>query len=162
MSNVKIKLAENGAAVRVYTSNPEFGYMVLESSEIVANGEWIRETKRTHIMKGSTDLLQKYAAATKGNLPGKITVFECVESQIPENYAKRLRSDIAYEEAVDQFIKSNGEGGILMCGEERILRFTNYDASGKQEDILVAHTHITANNAVANSSDADDAAFPAE
>lgn len=143
MAHVTVKTTEEGVMVRPYTSNPQFGYLVLESNEVVMEGEWAREKIRTHIMKGETRILEAIVQKTKGVMPGRIAVREFRETEVPAELQSRINSKLPYEEAIEGLLKRAGkEGPVLMSDGQRILRFTDYDASETITDIRVAHDNV--------------------
>lgn len=143
MNQVKIvPSAQSGEIATPYASNPEFGYVQLEQSAISTDGGWIRETKRSTLLRASMDILGKFIAAHKTLvLPGKLVVSEFTEDSVPQAVAdKNFRKDVPYEEAIAQYIKRAGNQGVeLTSNGQRILRFTEYDPSDSKQDILVAH-----------------------
>jgi len=142
---VNIILTSENNPVHAYKDKKDFGYIQLQSVEMVINGNWIGEKKRTTLMRGSVELLQKYVATLAKNnmLAGKISVSEFLEDNCPENYLSRLNDKIPYEESILQFLKSVDKDGPLMTsGGKRILRFTDYDPSGTAVDILVQHDNV--------------------
>lgn len=141
-TKVNIIANEKGALVTPYQSDATYGYVHLETTATSINGGWLRESKRTHLLKGTTELLEKYVSTmgSNGTLPGCIAIVECVESNIPAEFAKQLNKDLTHEEAIKNFLKRAGkDGDVLTAGGERILRFTVYDPSGTRQDVLVAH-----------------------
>jgi hypothetical protein len=142
MAHVTVKPNETGAMVRPYASNAAFAYLLLESSEIVMDGEWAREKTRTHIMKGETKILEAIIQKSKGVLPGRIAVREFKEGEVPAELQSRINSKIPYEEAIEGLLKRAGKDGpVLVADGQRILRFTDYDANESIMDIRVAHTN---------------------
>ncbi len=142
MSNVRIVPGKTGNVVTPYKNNADFAYVQLEQSAIVQAGGWIREVKRTTLLRGKTETLTAFVASAKSlNLPGKLVAMEYLESQVPEAVAKEhLRNDVSYEEAIESYVKTAGADGIpLTAGGERILRFTKWDPSGEMTDISVGH-----------------------
>jgi hypothetical protein len=92
-------------------------------------------------------LLEKFVQVygKSGAIPGRIVVKEFVESEVPENFASRFNKNLAYEDAIAPYVKRAGKDGIeLTLGGERILRFTDYDGSGNDQDIRVAHDNVGA------------------
>ena len=148
MNKVQIKPTETGALISTYKNNPAYGYVTLQSEEMTTdtNG-WIRNSVRTALLRAETALLEKYVAkfAKGGMLDGRIVVKEYVESELPENYSARLNKNVSYEDAIAPYIKRAGKDGVeLTLGGERILRFTDFDASATQTDVRVAHDNVTA------------------
>lgn len=140
---VNIKTNAKGAFVNVYSSNNEFGYIVLETVATVFEGGWIRDSKRTCIMRGTVERLEKLVAATK-SLPGRIAVREYLEDEIPADVAKaNLRDDISFEEAIAPYLKRAGQDGVhLTKGGKRIVRFTEYDGACIVQDIIISHDNV--------------------
>lgn len=146
-NSVSIKPSETGSLINVYQSNPSFGYITLQSSEVTTENGWIREKTRTALLRAEVPMLEKFLAVygKSGNIPGRIVVREFVESALPENFKARLNKNLDYETAIEPFIKRAGKDGPpLTCMGERILRFTDYEASSKAEDIRVQHDNMDA------------------
>ena len=142
MSNVRIVPGKKGTVVTAYESNADFGYVQLEQSAIVQTGGWVREVKRTCLLRGKTATLEAFVGASKGlQLPGKLVALEYLESQVPADIAKEyLRDDVSYEEAIDPYVKRAGADGVaLTAGGERILRFVKWDAADQMADTRVMH-----------------------
>ena len=157
MNKVSIKLNDAGAIVTAFEGNPEFGYIVLESVEAVMQKGWIDRKSRSTLMRGPVSMLEEsFSAGDK--LAGKIAVIECVEGNIPSTLVYQLDKNKTVEQQIAGFIKRAGKDGpILMSEGKRILRFTEYDASGTQADVRVQHDNveeIVAHNAKADSKDA--------
>jgi len=142
MSAIKIKASATGAMVRTYTNNPEYGYVVLESEELVFGAGWIREAKRTCLLRSKTSVLNKFATVV--NIPGRIQLQEFLEDAIPQDIAKaNLQEGIPFEEAISSFVKTAGDGGpSLKRDGKRILRFTSYDPSGHSLDLSITHDNV--------------------
>lgn len=140
---VTIKANNKGVFVNVYSTNKEFGYIVLESVSTVFEGGWIRDSKRTCLMRGTVERLEKLVAATK-SLPGRIAVREYLEDEIPVDVAKaNLRDDVSFDEAIEPYVKRAGQDGVLLTrGGKRIVRFTEYDGACIVQDIIVSHDNI--------------------
>lgn len=161
MSNVRIVPGKKGSVVTAYENNADFGYVQLEQSAIVQTGGWIREVKRTCLLRGKTATLEAFVNSAKGlQLPGKIVVFEYLESQVPADVAKEyLRDDVSFEEAIDPYIKRAGADGVaLTANGERILRFAKWDSTDQLTDIRVVHDNQA--EIVANKAKSEQAAFP--
>jgi hypothetical protein len=140
---VNIKANAKGVFVNVYSSNPEFGYIVLETIATVFEGGWMRDSKRTCLMRGTVAGLENLVAATK-SIPGRIAVREYLEDEIPADVAKaNLRDDISFEEAIAPYLKRAGQDGVnLTKGGKRIVRFTEYDAACIVQDIIISHDNV--------------------
>ena len=147
MRNVQITPSKDGQLITVYKNNSNYGYITLTSTELSTDSRgWIRESKRSTLMRAEVELLQKYIAANKSlALPGKIYVEEFLEGELPDSYAERLNQNVDYETRIKPYVKRAGKDGVeLTLGGERILRFTAYDASGTIEDSKIAHDNTDA------------------
>lgn len=136
-NKITAKADKAGILVRPFKKGSDKGYIVVESKEQVMNGGWIKEVTRTALIKGKLTLLEALVAA---GIPGRIAVREYLESEVPTTMDTYMDQSKDYDDRVDQFIKRAGEDGPeLTLGDERILRFSIWDASGKMEDIMVDH-----------------------
>jgi hypothetical protein len=142
MSAIKIKASATGALVRTYTNNPEYGYVVLEMEELVFGAGWVREAKRTCLLRSKVNVLNK--VASMATIPGRIQLQEFLENNIPADVAKNnLQEGIPFEEAISSFVKTAGDGGpSLKRDGKRILRFTSYDPSGQSLDLNITHDNV--------------------
>jgi hypothetical protein len=142
MRNVQITPSKEGQLITVYKNNSEYGYITLSSTELSTDSRgWIRESKRSTLMRATVDLLQKYIAMNKSlTVPGKIYVEEFLESEVPDSFKERFNKNVDYETQIKPYIKRAGKDGVeLTLGGERILRFTSYDPTGTIEDSKIAH-----------------------
>lgn len=147
MNKVTIKPSETGSLISAYKNNPEYGYITLSSEEITTDNGWVRNKMRSALLRAQVTLLEKFVQAfgKGGTIPGRIVVKEYVESEVPENYTSRLNKNLSYEDSIASYVKRAGKDGIeLTLGGERILRFTDYDGSGTQVDVVVAHDNTGA------------------
>lgn len=142
MSTIRIVPGKTGSVVTAYPSNADFAYVQLEQSAIIQDGGWIREVKRTTLLRGKTTLLEQFVKSHKDlTLAGNIVVAEYLESQIPAAVAKEnLRNDVSFDEAIKSYVKRAGEDGpALTFNGERIVRFTKWDPTGSVADVRVIH-----------------------
>jgi len=146
MSTVRIVAnAKSNNLVTGYKNNPEYGYIQLEQTAMsIASNGWIREQKRVCILRAKVDLLKSYVNANKSlQLPGNIVIKEYLESQVPDAILDTLNQNVSYEERIASFVKRAGvDGDELTLGGERILRFSNYDNSGQDQDVLIQHDNV--------------------
>lgn len=155
--------AETGSIISAYAANPEFGFIQLQQTAIVQDGSWIREVKRSCLLKASIEILEKFVAASPTlQLKGQLVVKEYLQSELPADMAKKyLRKDVSEEEAIEPFVKRAGrEGPELTFNGERILRFTEYDPSGEGSDTTQAHDNQDAVKEY-NAQNSESAEFPA-
>ena len=142
MSNVRIVPGKKGTVVTAYATNADFGYIQLEQSAIIMTGGWVREVKRTCLLRGKTATLEQFVSSCKSlQVPGKLVSLEYLESQVTADVAKEfLRDDVSYEEAISSYVKRAGQDGPeLTQGGERILRFVKWDVNDQMSDVSVAH-----------------------
>jgi len=147
MRNVQITPSKEGQLITVYKNNSDYGYITLTSTELSTDSRgWIRESKRSTLMRATVDLLQKYIAMNKTlTVAGKIYVEEFLESEVPDSFKERFNKNVDYETQIRPYIKRAGKDGVeLTLGGERILRFTSYDPTGTIEDSKVAHDNTDA------------------
>lgn len=125
--------------VKPYTSNPKYGYCVLSSVQSIIQNGWIQEKSRTTILRGDVQMLAKLPKS----LSGTIAVTECTEDNIPVRFSAGFDATKSLEENIQPYLKRAGENGpVLMSAGKRILRFTEYDASGSQTDVRVPHDNV--------------------
>jgi hypothetical protein len=115
---ITIKPFSDGKLIHAYESNPEFGYVVLESDEpffcptlfdVYLKSSDIKSfkfPKRQAFLRGSIERLEKLVDATSvKNLPGRIRITEYLEDEIPEDVKKaNIRDDIPFEEAIKPYL----------------------------------------------------------
>jgi hypothetical protein len=145
--SVQITPSKEGQFITVYKNNSDYGYITLSSTELSTDSRgWIRESKRSTLMRGTVDLLQKYIAMNKTlTVAGKIYVEEFLEYEVPDSFKERFNKNVDYETQIRPYVKRAGKDGVeLTLGGERILRFTSYDPSGTIEDSKVAHDNTDA------------------
>jgi hypothetical protein len=116
---ITIKPFSGGKLIQSYKSNPEFGYLVLESDEpflcpTIISDVQLLETfdaksfkfpKRQALLRAKTETLEKFVKASNDKtLPGRIRITEYLEDEIPEDVKKaNIRDDIPYEEAIKPY-----------------------------------------------------------
>jgi hypothetical protein len=146
MSTVRIVAnAKSGNLITGYKNNAEYGYIQLEQTAMsIASNGWIRESKRVCILRAKTEQLKSFVNANKTlQLPGKIVIKEYLESELPDTVAETLNKNVDYETRIASYIKRAGvDGDELTLGGERILRFSNYDPTGNDQDVLIQHDNV--------------------
>ena len=116
---ITIKPFSNDKLIHVYKSNPEYGYVVLESDESFFCPTLLRDInlkssdvksfkfpKRQALLRGKTETLKKFVKASHGKtLPGRIVITEYLEDEIPEDVkSENLRDDVPFEEAIKPYL----------------------------------------------------------
>lgn len=129
MSKVKVTADQNGNVVGVSQNNPEYGYIRVEQQAIQINEQgWLKNVKRSALLKGKvTDLLETgYKAETE--LPGKIVVVESLTAFNTEN--------------PDRDLKIAGSTGIVCrIDDQPIYRQSFYTTNPNAFDELITHTN---------------------
>ena len=126
-SSVTVVQDELGNNIRVSKNNVEYGHIRVSQTKVgfSATG-WVKKSNVSTLIHGTVEDLQEVGLNEVTELPGNIVV---KESTTPFN-----------EEDPDRDLKIAGETGIVCCIHgEPIYRKTFYDASGLQEDELIAH-----------------------
>lgn len=143
MNSVQIVPNEKtGNVINAYVSNPDVGYIQLQSKAVECNGSWMRTVKRNALIKGDVETLKEFVDNYPSlQLPGQIVIKEYLQSEVPAAIAKQFfRSDVTEEEAIEPYVKRAGaDGPELTFGGERILRFSIWDMSGEDTDHLQPH-----------------------
>lgn len=148
--------ADTNAMITPYQDKPEFGYMVVQQSqmEIGLNG-FVNTKKRNALIKGEIESLKRIITLNgtrpaSTTLPGRICVQEWTESTLPANVKKLIDSNDqnTYEENLENYIKKTRKDGVkLMNGDEYIIRFTYFDPTGNSVDSHVDYTNVEEVNA---------------
>ena len=144
--SVKIAVNAAGGYVTAFTTNGgKNGYIqVYQSSiEFTSNG-WMREKKRSTLVRGEVELLKKVVATASKDkdgdfaLPGRVCIQEYLESDIPAHVAKAITNSKTGE--YENSVKRAGEDGPeLLCSGDRIIRYAFYDRLGTAEDSKIEH-----------------------
>jgi hypothetical protein len=149
MSKVMItpNAKNGGALITMSKKNPEYGFSILSQTATTLSPDgWIRENRRSTLLKGKVTELQRFIAAVpKLELPGRILVKEFVESEVPEQISDMFfQKGVPIEAAMAPYVKTTGPDGgnvELTLDGERILRFSMYVGNPGEEDtdVLVMH-----------------------
>ena len=131
-SNVSVNADEQGNAIRVSKNNPEYGHVRLTQEKVSFNTQgWVNRKVLSTLVHGKVDDLQALGFNPNQEMPGNIVVREQTEAFSSNDPERDL--------------KIAGETGIVCCAHgEQIYRKTFYDASGIENDLLVAHTNADA------------------
>jgi len=127
MSKVTI-VPVKGKVINV-SSNPEYGYMRVESNAIVFTNGFARNTKRSALINGKIADLEAMGAHAGMELPGKIRVIDSLEATHPKN---------AESEA-----KTAGEDGpALLSDGAQIFSSSEFTTDMDAADVKIAHTNV--------------------
>ena len=131
MNNSKVVVAadKNGNVIGVSTNNPEYGYVRIEQTSVTINNDgWLRNSKRSALLKGKMEDLLALNLKEGQELPGKIVV---VESLTPFNPANP-----------DRDLKIAGDTGIICrVDDQPIYRQTFYTMNPNAYDELITHNN---------------------
>ncbi len=161
-SNVNVVKGEDGSIIRISTSNPEQGSINVQSSTFeVDDLGWVREQKRSALIKGTVEVLKNGILSMINQktmtMPGRIAILEITESQLNDaayaRHANQIKSwyskanpSPSDDDKLDNFAKKIFSGDKkasqnLTCNGERILRFQDWTTKSPEEkpDIMVQH-----------------------
>mgnify|MGYP006266654985 CR=1 FL=1 len=131
MNNGKVVVAadKNGNIIGVSQNNPEYGYVRVEQTAVTINHDgWLKNTKRSALLKGKMEDLAAVGFKEGQELPGKIVV---VESLTPFNPANP-----------DRDLKIAGETGVICrLDDQPIYRQTFYTQNPNAFDELIMHNN---------------------
>lgn len=148
MSQVQIiPNSTTGSLITPFKNKPEYGYLQLSQSSMIPEGTWIRERKRSTLLRAKCDVLQRFVQSNKTlSLPGHIVIKEYLESEVPESLFEQFANkSLPASEALDSFVKRAGQDGVELCVDgERIIRFSVYDPTGQDHDVYVQHNNTDA------------------
>ena len=127
--SVTIVPDEQGNAIRVSKTNAEYAHIRLVQQKVFFNTQgWVDNKSRSTLVHGKLEDLKAMGFEPGQELSGNIVIREQTE---PFNSSNP-----------DRDLKKAGDTGIICCAHgEPIYRRTFYDASGKEQDVLVAHTN---------------------
>jgi len=129
MNKVVVTADANGNVIGISKNNPEFGYVRVEQNVTQVNERgWLRNVKRSALVKGKVaDLVDAGLVAGK-TLPGKIVVVESFQPFNPEN--------------PDRDLKIAGDTGVICrVDDEPIYRQTFYTSNENAVDELIMHNN---------------------
>lgn len=116
-------------AIRVSKNNAEYAHIRLSQERTMINSNgWLQTKQVTALIHGKTEELIASGIKKFKKLPGNIVI---KESLTPFN-----------KNNPDRDLKMAGNTGIVCCIDgQPIYRTTKYDATGIQEDELIAHNN---------------------
>lgn len=130
MNNKVVVVSDkDGNVVGVSQNNPEYGYIRVEQTAVQINDQgWLRNVKRSAIIKGKVKDLIETGYREGSELPGKIVV---VESLTPFN-----------QENPDRDLKIAGNTGVICrIDDQPIYRQSFYTTNLNAFDELISHTN---------------------
>lgn len=130
MSNkVLVAADKNGNVIGVSENNPDYGYIRLEQNSVQINDQgWLRNAKRSALIKGRVEDLMAAGYREGQELSGKIVV---VESLSPFNVNNP-----------DRDLKIAGDTGVICrVNDEPVYRQSFYTQNPDAFDMLITHTN---------------------
>jgi hypothetical protein len=130
-NRVTVTADQNGNVVGVSQNNPEYGYIRVEQVATQINEQgWLRNVKRSALIKGKVEDLVATGYREGSVLPGKIVVVESLTPFNPEN--------------PDRDLKIAGSTGIICrVDDQPIYRQSFYTTNPNAYDQLLSHNNST-------------------
>ena len=127
MSRVKVVADKNGNIVGVSQNNPEYGYIRVEQVATQINEQgWLRNVKRSAIIKGKVDDLLACSYREGSEITGRIVIKESFEPFNPTN--------------PDRDLKIAGDTGVICrVGDQPIYRQSFFTQNLNSIDDLIMH-----------------------
>ena len=129
MSKVKVTADANGNVIGQSQNNPEYGYIRVEQTATqISNDGWLRNVKRSALIKGKVEDLVDCDYAAGEEISGKIVIRE---SFTPFNMSNP-----------DRDLKIAGETGIICrVNDQPIYRQSFFTTNPTSVDELITHTN---------------------
>ena len=126
-NKVTVAADKNGNVIGVSLNNPEYGYLRVEQNATqIDDSGWLRNVKRSALIKGKVEDLMNTGYKEGTELPGKIIVRESMVPFNPNN--------------PDRDLKIAGFTGVICrIGDEPIYRQTFYTSNLNAFDELITH-----------------------
>ncbi len=129
MSKVTVTADRNGNIVNISDNNPEFGYIRVEQVTTQITNGWLRNVKRSTLIKGKVADLLEAKFSNGQELPGKIVVVESFNPFNPEN--------------PDRDLKIAGDTGVICrVDDQPIYRQSVYTVNDQAQDEFITHNNI--------------------
>jgi hypothetical protein len=128
-SKVRVTADSNGNIIGISKNNPEFGYVRVEQQVMQVNHEgWLRNQKRSSLIKGKVSDLLAADFKEGQELPGRIVVRESHSPFNPEN--------------PDRDLKIAGDSGVICrVDDQPIYRQSFYTTDNNAQDDLIMHNN---------------------
>jgi len=129
MSKVTVAADKNGNVIGISPNNPEYGWIRVEQNSRVINDRgWLRNAKRSALIKGKVEDLVDSNYKDGEEITGKIIVVESHDPFNPEN--------------PDRDIKIAGDTGVICrVDDQAIYRQTFFTPNVNAQDELIMHTN---------------------
>lgn len=129
MNKVTVAADKNGNVIGISPNNPEYGWIRVEQNARVINDRgWLRNAKRSALIKGKVEDLVDSAYKDGEEITGKIIVVESHDPFNPEN--------------PDRDIKIAGDTGVICrVDDQAIYRQTFFTPNVNAQDELIMHTN---------------------
>ena len=129
MSKVTVVADKNGNVIGVSENNPEYGYVRVEQTAVQINDQgWLRNVKRSTLIKGKMEDLMAVGYKNGTEIPGKIVVVESLTPFNPVN--------------PDKDLKIAGDTGVICrMDDQPIYRQTFYTSNLNAVDEFIMHNN---------------------
>lgn len=126
---VRVTADKNGNVIGVSTNNPEYGFIRVEQTATQINDQgWLRNVKRSALIKGKVEDLVACNYKDGTEIPGKIVVIESLSPFNPVN--------------PDRDLKIAGDTGVICrIDDQPIYRQTFYTSNLNAFDELITHNN---------------------
>jgi hypothetical protein len=126
---VRVTADKNGNVIGVSTNNPEYGFIRVEQTATQINDQgWLRNVKRSALIKGKVEDLLACGYKDGSEIPGKIVVVESLAPFNPVN--------------PDRDLKIAGETGVICrVDDQPIYRQCFYTSNLNAFDELITHNN---------------------
>lgn len=126
---VRVTADKNGNVIGVSTNNPEYGFIRVEQTATQINDQgWLRNVKRSALIKGKVEDLVACNYKDGTEIPGKIVVVESLSPFNPVN--------------PDRDLKIAGDTGVICrIDDQPIYRQTFYTSNLNAFDELITHNN---------------------
>lgn len=128
MENFVTITANQEGKVVIATSNPEFGFIRVESEQTIMEGGWLRPSKRSALLNGKVADLEKMNFKAGQKISGKIIVKETTEKSYDNEQPKRAGKD----------------GDVITHNGAPVYRNAYYTADLSATDSLLASDKVAA------------------
>lgn len=129
MFTANVAADKNGNVIGISQKNPEYGYIRVEQQTVQINDQgWLRNSKRSALIKGKVEDLMDCNYKEGTQIPGKIVVRESLTPFNPEN--------------PDRDLKVAGDTGVICrINDEPIYRQSFFTSNQAAQDELISHTN---------------------
>jgi hypothetical protein len=139
---IKIEKFADGLTMHDSTTTKNFGVIRVTESAITINNGFIKETKKSAIIRGEKNSLQMIIDNPSLLEGSHIQIIEKLESELNDGEIY-VPENTSYAEVLERFSKRAGvDGPVLKVNGERIIRYTKVTSNTNDKDIIVNHDNV--------------------